>query len=99
MLDDIASIMTDRAVPLPERICLAGERGHPDDVDANWTLTSEASVLVGPNRRTLFWRVEGTTPCYATKPFLVLGEGVKMRDQWKAIARTDMEEGRVKDEC
>jgi len=87
MLDDIGRIMTDHAVPFPERICLAGERGHPNDVDANWTLTSEASVLEGRNRRTLFWRIEGNRPCYENPPFLIPGEGVRVKTEWKKGTR------------
>ncbi|MBI4025588.1 MAG: hypothetical protein HY360_11455 [Verrucomicrobia bacterium] len=86
-LDDVAGIVTDHAVPFPERICLAGERGHPDDTDVNWTLTAQASVLEGPNRRTLFWRVEGDTSCYKNPPFLVLGRGVKPKAKWKKNTR------------
>jgi hypothetical protein len=81
-LDDMAAIVTDHSVPFPERICLAGEKGHPSDTITNWTLTSEASVLEGPNRRTLFWRVEGETPCYENPPFLIPGEGVKVKSAW-----------------
>jgi len=88
-LNDMAKIVTDHAVPFPERICLAGQKGHPDDFDVNWTLTSEASVLEGPNRRSLFWRVEGNTACYDNPPFLALGEGVKMKPSWRKGVRQD----------
>ena len=86
-LADLADIMTDHAVPFPERICLAGERGHRDDQDFNWTLQSQVSVLEGPNRRTLFWRVEGNTPCYENPPFLIPGKGVKVKPEWKKGTR------------
>jgi len=81
-LADMAAIVTDHAVPVPDRICLAGEPGHKDDTDSNWTLMSQASVLEGPGRRTLFWRVEGNTPCYDNSPFLIPGDGVEVRPEW-----------------
>ena len=87
-LADMANIVTDHAVPFPERICLAGERGHPDEPDVNWTLTSQASVLEGPNRRSLFWRVEGNTACYNNPPFLIPGEGVEVKPEWKTGTRS-----------
>lgn len=88
-LDDMGQILTDHAVPFPDRICLAGERCLPTltDTDTNWTLTSEARVLKGPNRRTLFWRVEGNTPCYKNPPFLVPGAGVKIKPEWQKGTR------------
>jgi len=78
----LANIMTDHAVPFPDRICLAGERGHPKDIDVNWTLTSSSTVLEGPTRRSLYWHVEGDSAIYDLKPFLVLGEGVQMKPEW-----------------
>ncbi len=86
-LEDMADIVTDHAVPFPERICLAGEKGHPDDADVNWTLTSQASVLEGPNCRSLFWRVEGNTACYDNPPFLIPGKGVTVKSEWKKNTR------------
>ncbi len=86
-LADMAAIVTDHAVPFPARICLAGEKGHRDEADQNWTLTSDASVLEGPNRRTLFWRVEGQTACYANPPFLIPAEGVTVQAEWKQGTR------------
>lgn len=87
-LDDMAAIVTDRAVPFPERICLGGQKGHPDDFDVNWTLTSQASVLEGPNCRTLFWRVEGNQACYDNPPFFIPGKGVKVKASWKKNTRS-----------
>lgn len=87
-LEDMAAIVTDHAVPFPERVCLSGEKISPDDELSNWTLTSQASVLEGPNRRTLFWRVEGDTPCYENPPFLIPGEGVKVKPEWRKGTRT-----------
>ncbi|HOC02581.1 MAG: hypothetical protein BWX89_01095 [candidate division TA06 bacterium ADurb.Bin131] len=88
-LEGLANIMLDHAVPFPDRICLAGEKGHRLDWEANWTLTSSSSVLFGPTRRTLWWRKEGNTPIYETKPFLILGAGVEMREEWKKGTRLE----------
>lgn len=88
-LKGLTDIMLDHAVPFPDRICLAGEKGHRDDWEANWTLVSSSSVLFGPTRRTLWWRKEGDKPIYETKPFLILGEGVQMRDEWKKGTRLE----------
>lgn len=86
-LDDMVKIVTDHAVPFPDRVCLAGEKGHPDDPDVNWTVTSFSSVMEGPNRRTLWSRVEGQKACYDTQPFLVLGDGVEMKPEWRKGTR------------
>ncbi len=88
-LEGLANIMLDHAVPFPDRICLAGEKDHPLQEDSNWTLTSFSSVLFGPTRRTLWWRKEGNKPIYETKPFLILGEGVKMKPEWKKGTRSE----------
>ena len=83
-LQDMAAIMTDYAVPAPDRICLAGESCHPviPAGAGEWTLRSRSVALHGPNRRTLFWRVEHPKPCYETEPFLILGDGVTMKPEW-----------------
>ena len=81
-LEGLNRIVLDHEVPFPDRICLAGEEFHPDALGANWTLESHVSVLTGPTRRTLWHRVEGDTPVYQTTPFLVLGPGVPVRDEW-----------------
>ncbi|MCM8817397.1 MAG: hypothetical protein NC913_07820, partial [Candidatus Omnitrophica bacterium] len=86
-LEGLVGIMLDHQVPFPDRICLAGEKGHRLDWEANWTLTSSSSVLFGPTRRTLWWRKEGNKPIYETKPFLILGEGVEMRKEWEKDVR------------
>jgi len=88
-LQGLADILLDHAVPFPERICLAGERCHRDVTGVNWTLTSSSSVVFGPTRRTLWWRVEGDTPIYETRPFLILGPGVQMRKEWKRGTRAE----------
>ncbi len=89
-LEGLANIMLDHAVPFPDRICLAGEKGHRLDWEANWTLVSQSSVLFGPTRRTLWWRKEGNRPIYDTKPFLIPGEGVEIKPEW--IKGTRIEE-------
>lgn len=86
-LDGVLRIMLDHDVPFPDRICLAGEEIHPDALGTNWTLTSNASVLTGPTRRTVWRCVEGDTPVYDTLGYLALGEGVEMRDEWRAGTR------------
>lgn len=86
-LEDMAAIVTDRAVPFPDCVCLAGEKVLPTDELTNWTLTSQASVIEGPNRRSLFWRVEGDTPCFENPPFLIPGEGVTTKPGWKKGTR------------
>ncbi|MCM8815280.1 MAG: hypothetical protein NC937_00145 [Candidatus Omnitrophica bacterium] len=90
-LQGLVSIMLDHAVPFPDRICLAGEKGHRLDWEANWTLVSSSSVLFGPTRRTLWWRREGHRPIYETKPFLIPGEGVEIKKEW--IKGTRLENG------
>jgi hypothetical protein len=92
-LEGLIEIMLDHSVPFPDRICLAGEKGHRDEIETNWTLVSWSSVLFGPTRRTLWWRQEGDKPIYETKPFLIPGEGVKIKEEWKKGIRM---EGREK---
>ena len=46
-------------------------------------MRSRAAVLHGPNRRTLFYRVEGQQACYDNPPFLVPGDGVTVKDEWR----------------
>jgi len=88
-LEDMAAIMTDHAVPPPERICLAGESCHPaiPPGAGEWTLRSRAAVLHGPNRRTLFWPVDVPHACYEKPPFLILGDGVSPKPEWQAGTR------------
>jgi hypothetical protein len=80
-----ARIALDHAVPFPDRICVAGERGHPDEALQNWSLQSFVRCISGPNRRTIYWHMDPTRPIpvYQTKPFYLLGEGVAMRPEWE----------------
>ena len=88
-LQDLAAIMTDHAVPAPERICVAGESCHPaiPHGAGEWTLRSRSAVMHGPNRRTLFWRIEHPKACYENLPFLILGNGVTMKPEWQVGTR------------
>ena len=88
-LEGLANIMLDHAVAFPERICLAGENDYPFYEVANWTLTSSSSVLFGPTRRTLWWRIEDDMAIYETKPFLIPGKGVRVLEEWKKGTRSE----------
>jgi hypothetical protein len=85
----VANIMLDPHAPFPERISVAGERCHPAEPDVNWTLMSSSSVLFGPTRRMLTWILEGDRPIFESKPYLTLGKGVKMREEWKRGTRLE----------
>lgn len=83
----MTKIVTDHAVPFPDRICVAGEIGHRDLPCGNWTILSFSAVMTGENRRLLFYRVENKQPVYNTLPYLVLGDGVKMKHEWRKGTR------------
>lgn len=87
-------IVSDTAVPFPDRICLAGERTFPDrEPEANWSLTQHAIVLTGENRRALYRSIqdlENPRSIVEYTPKFTLGEGVKMKPQWQA----DIDSGR-----
>ncbi len=70
-LEDMSAIVTDHAVPFPDKICLEGETGVPGDKTGNWTWTAKASVLSGPNSRTLLWRMDGDKPAHSNPPVLI----------------------------
>lgn len=78
-----ARITLDHAVPFPERICLAGERGHPEEKLQNWSMLSSAEVSSGPNRRSLFWKIdpEDLKPIYHTRCHVRAGAGLEARQQ------------------
>lgn len=81
-----AHIALDHAVPFPERICLAGQKGHPQEKMQNWTLVSFADCLSGPNRRTLYWVIdpEDPVPIHTTECHVIPGEGLDERlPEWK----------------
>jgi hypothetical protein len=86
-LQDMANLMTDHDVPYPARVCIAGEGDIGTPEQQEWTLCSHSEVLEGPNRRILFYTVEGDKPCYETPPYLVPGEGVAIKDAWKTNTR------------
>jgi len=85
----LANILLDPEAPSPERISVAGERCHPGEWEVNWTLQTTASVLFGPTRRTLTWVLDGDRPIFESKPYLTLGEGVQMREEWKRGTRLE----------
>ncbi len=81
------NVVADTAVPFPDRICVAGEKAFPErEPNANWTLTQYASVITGPNRRTLYRSIrdfENLRSITTFTPYLVLGEGVEMKPEWQ----------------
>lgn len=80
-----AHIALDHAVPFPDRICVAGERGHPDEKLQNWTLQSCARCISGPNRRMLCWQMDPTQPIpiYRTQTYYLPAEGTTLRPEWE----------------
>lgn len=76
-----AQIALDHAVPFPDRICLEGQKGHPDLLYANWTIVSSAACVAGPNRRELYWVIDPTNPqpIYTTPCHVIPGEGLEAR--------------------
>ena len=88
------NIVSDVAVPFPDRICLAGERTFPErEPEANWSMTQHAIVMTGENRRALYRSMqdlEHPKSVVEYTPKLTLGEGVEMKDQWQA----DVDAGR-----
>jgi len=97
----VFNIVADPDGKPPERITVAGERTMPDypekeqwgpHVIANWTIVQHASVVTGPNRRTLWRHWENWKPVDHKPPYLVLGEGVEMKPEWK----TDLDDGRCR---
>jgi hypothetical protein len=84
---DALEIVTDEAVPYPDRICLAGQDG------CTWSFLQHAGVMSGPKRRWLYRAVEDyENPGSVTeaKLKLLLGEGVEMQPEWQA----DIDAGR-----
>ncbi|NQU10064.1 hypothetical protein HQ590_04695 [bacterium] len=79
----LGGIMTDHGAPFPDRICLAGE---PTGTGL-WTVASFSCVLQGPSRRMLYWRVEDGQPAYARPPYLISGDGIEPRDDWRQGTR------------
>lgn len=79
-----AEICLDHAVPLPDRICLAGERCHPDEVLTNWTLNTFVRVANGPHRRCLVWNIDPrrTDPIYTYQPVYLPGDNQPLRPEW-----------------
>lgn len=85
-----AAIALDHAVPFPDRVCVAGERSHPDEKMQNWTMISFAKCISGPNRRMLLWVIDPTEPkpIYTTPCHVVPGEGLEERQaEWETEVR------------
>jgi len=82
----VFEIVADTAVPYPARICLAGEKDDPSQLNANWTLTQQASVVSGARRRSLYRSIQdlkNPRSIIHETPRLVLGEGVQMQPKWQ----------------
>jgi hypothetical protein len=93
-----AQIVLDHKAPFPERICLAGERGHRDEKEGaqNWTLISSATCTDGPNLRTYHWVIDPDKPrpIYETACIIIPGEGQEARlPEWQAEVRAAGEIG------
>lgn len=80
-------LISDHAVPYPDRICLAGESSFPDrEKLTNWTVSHHASVVTGPNRRCLYRSVQSfhhAELVYEYTPNLMLGPGAAMQPGWQ----------------
>jgi len=93
-----AQIALDHKAPFPERICLAGERGHRDEKEGaqNWTLISSATCTDGPNLRTYHWVIDPDKPrpIYETACIIIPGEDQEARlPEWQAEVRAAGEIG------
>lgn len=95
----VEKIVTDHAVPFPDRICLAGEVGHKDLAYGNWTVFSYSCVMEGQNQRMRLRRVENRQPVYDTVPYLVLGRGVQAKEEWKEGTRLVPEDEEIMEEA
>lgn len=81
-----AQIALDHSVPFPERICLAGEKGHRKEKLQNWTIVSFSCCVAGPNRRMLYWAIDPTdpVPIYRTRCHVIPGVGLAARQtEWE----------------
>ena len=80
-----ARIALDHAVPFPDRICVAGEKGHRHEQLQNWTMTSFVRCISGPNRRMWHWQMDPQkpVPVYRTKPLMLQGDGLTSRPEWE----------------
>lgn len=85
-------IVSDEAVPWPERICQAGQTVEGTLLTA-WSVLQHAKVITGPNRRTLYRSIQDMrNPRSVTSytPKLLLGEKVRMQPEWQG----DIDAGR-----
>jgi len=89
-------LLSDHAVPPPERVCLAGEAEFPEEEKCvNWTVRQHAMVISGPGKRALYRSigdVKKAKPVFKRTPWLMLGPGVRMRKAWQV----DVKAGRCK---
>ena len=83
-------IISDHAVPYPDRICLAGETAFPDrEKRTTWTVLHHAAVVTGRAKRCLYRSIQSfrdARPVYEYTPKLMLDTGVRMRKAWRAEA-------------
>ena len=81
-----ARVVLDHAVPFPDRVCLAGEQGHPDEKLQNWTLLSFSRCVSGPNRRCYFRQLDRATmaPIYQAPCHIIPGDDVVVKPEWQA---------------
>lgn len=86
---DLLDIVSDHAVPYPDRVCLAGEstkypKRNPNE---NWSIIQHAAVISGTAKRALYRSVqsrETLKAVYEYTPKLLLAPGVKMKTEWQA---------------
>jgi hypothetical protein len=86
---DLLDIVSDHAVPYPDRVCLAGEsKNYPHrNPNENWSIIQHAAVISGPNQRALYRSVlsrETLKAVYEYPAKLLLAPGVQMKPEWQA---------------
>jgi hypothetical protein len=95
---DLLDIVSDHAVPYPDRVCLAGEsKKYPQrNPNENWSIIQHAAVITGPNQRALYRSVqsrETLKAVYEYPPKLLLAPGVQMKPEWQADAESRHDKG------
>jgi hypothetical protein len=85
---DLLDVVSDHAVPYPDRVCLAGEsRNYPHrNPNENWSIIQHAAVITGPNQRALYRSVqsrEALKAVYEHPAKLLLAPGVQMKPEWQ----------------
>jgi hypothetical protein len=84
----LLDIVSDHAVPYPDRVCLAGEsKQYPHrNPNENWSIIQHAAVITGPNQRALYRSVpcrETLQAVYECPLKLLLAPGVQMKPEWQ----------------